>query len=136
MLDGGTITLKMEDEEKKEHTVILSQYMYKEIDVYGDEFFYVPGGLYFNDELLELRSEEEKKAYSSSKENLKEPADKEKKDIPPDTLILSEDIKRVFQSSPEENEQAWLKEIIDFVSSDEYLEVAETAKITIHENED
>ncbi len=129
-LDGGTTVLEARDEAGGERSVVLVQHLFPQPDPSLDE---LPGRLYFDDELVPLRSELEAQVLALLRQ-----ADVRCSDSPtdrgdsfllsPNALILSEDIRQVLSNSPEGNLRAMLASVIAFVESDEYLQFAERVK--------
>jgi hypothetical protein len=127
-LDGGTTALMFVDEQDKEQTVVLNQHAYIPEPKYFDEG--LPGRLYFNETLIEVRSREEHFLLTLLKtaEVRYLPEDDfqgENIELSPNRAIFGDDLKQIFNQTPEENLRLMLKNVIDFVESDEYVTFAE-----------
>jgi hypothetical protein len=124
-LDGGTTHLSASDENGKEHEVLLIQHAFAAPDAPPES---VPGRVYFNGEIVAVRSATE--AYlmellrnaSVQVEDQPEPEPRDR--ISPNAIILGDDIKRVVQGTPEQNLRAMLQGIVDYVLSNDYVNFA------------
>ena len=121
LLDGGTMTLYALTDSGLKCQIRLNQ---RAFDSYPD-----PGRLYFNDQLIDIRSDDEstilellKTASIISKDRLSSPSENR---ISKKALILGDDIKEVLENSPEDNLRKFRDNIITFVESDEYVHIAE-----------
>lgn len=129
-LDGGTTILYARDEAGKEHSVRLVQHAFPHPDAPLDR---IPGRLYFNNELIAVRSGLEARLlevlFNAAARVQDNPESATGDRISPNTLILGDDIKRVVQGSPEQNLRAMLQSVIDYVASEAYVTfAAEAAK--------
>jgi hypothetical protein len=126
-LDGGTTYLSASDEAGRGHTVMLVQHSRPEPSPYFDA---LPGRLYFDGQLVPMRSEWEAGILSllrSAEVRYGRPLPQESNAIPlsPNALIIGDDIREVLTRGPEENIRALTARVIGFVESDEYLLFAE-----------
>jgi ribosomal protein L7/L12 len=122
-LDGGTSSLKATDEAGRHHGVMLVQPSRPEA---SPSFDAVPGRLYFDGQLVPIRSQQEATILSLLK--LAEvryegypPFPGETIRLSPNALILGDDIREVFTRGPEDNIRALTAKVVAFVESDEYL---------------
>jgi len=122
-LDGGSITLHGVTESGSECRIHLTQRCFPNS---GNE-----GRLYFNDELVDVRCNDElrivellRSAPIATKH--REPTSSDEPPISKNALILSEDIRDFFASEPEQNLRRFRDEIVKFVESDEYVEIAKS----------
>jgi hypothetical protein len=127
MLDGGTTLLTATDEGGTRHTVMLVQSAFPKVN----EFFpYLPGRLYFDEQLVSVRSRREAELiallrgceiqYASTfDEEAAETAD-----LSSHRVILGDDIKQVMSRGPEENLRALLAQVIERVESPAYVAYA------------
>lgn len=120
MLDGGTTTLHAVSASGEEVRVRLNQRVF---DSYGD-----PGRLYFNGELVEVRSDEEaaivhllRNATITSKDD---PPTSPENTISKNSIILGDDIRKVIENSPDQNLLDFRDAIVSFVESEEYVQIA------------
>jgi hypothetical protein len=124
-LDGGTTYLSATDEAGKDHRVLLIQHAFARPDAPPQA---LPGRLYFDGELISVRSALEGallKLLRSATVRVKDEPQAEHQDrISQKALILGDDIKRVVQGSPEQNLRAMLQGIIDYLASDGYVSFA------------
>lgn len=119
MLDGGTTILHVVSAAGEGFRIRLNERMFDSFNA---------GRLYFNDELIEVRSDEEAAIV-----DLLRNASIAPKDRPPassgnkiskDAMILGDDIREVFESSPEENLRNFRDFIVEYVESPEYVQIA------------
>lgn len=119
-LDGGTMTLHAVTEAGTKCTIQLNQRVF---DSYAD-----PGRLYFNEEPVEVRSDTETQIINllrtASIAAIKRQAGPPENRISKNALILGDDIKEVMGNSPENNLRKFRDDIIAFVESDEYVQIA------------
>lgn len=122
-LDGGTTCLSATDEAGDAHQLVLAQHLFVERHEYME---HVPGRLYFDGQLVPLRSEAEarvigllRRAEMKFREEPPSP-DEEVIELSPNATILGDDIKAVLTRGPEENLRAMVAGVIEFVSSEEY----------------
>ena len=119
-LDGGSITLHAVTDSGEKCRVHLCQ---RSLAATG------AGWLYFNEERVEVRSDEETKivellrAAPIELKREERPSSSEPP-ISKNAMILSEDIKEFFESTPEQNLRKFRDEIVRFVESDEYVVIA------------
>jgi hypothetical protein len=126
-LDGGTISLRADDEDGRERRILLVQHAFPQAGASSDE---IPGRLYFDGELVPTRSPLEAAvlnllktaAISSSGAAGEQGAPIQ---LSPNALILGEDIRQVLTRGPEENLRAFVAEVVHFVESEAYLLFAE-----------
>ena len=124
------------DDSGDEYSVILNQHAYIPEPKYFDTG--VPGRLYFDDNLIEIRSPQEKNLLKllKSAELRSAPKDdlsNEQIELSPNIHVFGDDIKRIFNQSPEENLHSMLNNVINFVESDEYVVFAEKVKEKLNE---
>ncbi len=122
-MDGGTASISGTDETEQSHVVMLVQSAFPWGNTFG-----IPGRLYFDDELVPLRSELESQVLAVLRAA-------EVRDIPPgdcgepillsqNALILDDDIKQVLSRGPEDNIRGLRDKIVATVESPEYLSFA------------
>ena len=133
-LDGGTTQLFFIDEQNKEHLVLLRQHAFVSYRKSCPED--LPGRLYFNENLIEIRSPEEKSLLTLLKSadlQYKREVGSSSERNPFPSNVNSDDIKEILNQSPEENLRS-LRNVIEFVESDEYISFAEKVndKINSH----
>jgi hypothetical protein len=126
-LDGGTTVLQATDETGREHGVMLVQHAFPQPN---PSLGATPGRLYFDRELIPMRSELEagilallrtaEVRYSGPS-----PEQGERIQISPNAMIVGEGIRQVLTRGPEENIRALLAQAIRFVESEAYLRFAE-----------
>ena len=125
LLDGGTTILQARTESGRECRIRLNQ---RRSGGLGDPAR-LPGRLYVDGELVEIRSEYESAVVELLKSASIVP--KERPPAPPENrisknaLVLGADIQQVLDSTPEENLRRLRDEIVAFVTSDEYVHIAE-----------
>jgi hypothetical protein len=138
-LDGGTTSLTATDEAGKEHGILLIQHAFPQI---GPSFDAIPGRLYFDHELVPMRSDIEAAVLTLLRD-----ADVRFEDanngawnrtkLSPNALILGEDIRQVFTSPPADLLRTLAMRVIQFVESDEYVKfpdrVEQAADPTLYE---
>ena len=120
-LDGGSTTLHAVSESDKKHLIHLNQRM-----IPGSKN---PGRLLFDNALIQVRSDLETRIIQ-----LLTSAKVDAEDGPPPTqsknrLILGDDIKNVMENSPAANIEKFRRAIIEYLQSDEYLEIARTGVV-------
>ena len=106
----------------EEHSIRLNQRVFS-------DFYPNPGCLYFNDERVDVRSEEESRIVqvlktASIESAIPESLQSRNAPISKDALILSDDIRQFLKSSPQDNLRRFRDEIVAFIESDEYVEIA------------
>lgn len=125
-LDGGTTSLRARDEAGREHAVLLVQHSRPEA---SPSFDAVPGRLYYDGELVPIRSALESGILSllkSAEVRYVEPHHQgEPLQLSPNALILGDDIRDVLTRGTEDNIRALTARVVGFVESDEYLRFAE-----------
>jgi|GEM_PF-1382022 len=126
-LDGGTTFLDATDETGRKHSVALIQHAFPQPDPSLDE---VPGRLYFDDELVPMRSELETQVLALLRKADVRFSDShadegESTRISPNALILGDEIRQVLSRGPEDNIRALSSAVVAFVESEEYLQFAE-----------
>ena len=120
-MDGGTTRLACTDERNQPHTVMLVQRAFA-----GGNTFGISGRLYFDGELVLLRSPAEARLLEllRSAEVRYTPPDGEppgeQVKLSPNALILGDDIKQVLTRGPEENIRGLRDTIVEFVASARY----------------
>lgn len=133
--DGGTTALRAIDEAGEEHTILLAQHAFPKTSRSGDA---VPGRLYFDDQLVPQRSEFEAGVLALLRSaevryRGQAPAQGERVQLSPNTLILGEDIRQVLTRGPEDNIRAMRESVVQFVESDQYLVFAERVEQAMDE---
>jgi hypothetical protein len=126
-LDGGTTALQAIDEAGREHGVMLVQHAFPEP---SPSLGAVPGRLYFDGELVPMRSDLETQLLAllraaEVRYSGPLPDQGERIQLSPNAMILGEDIRQVLSRGPEENIRALLAAVIEFVESEAYLRFAE-----------
>ena len=126
-LDGGTTVLRATDEAGRAHDVMLVQHAFPQS---SPSLGAIPGRLYFDDELVPMRSDVEAGVLAllraaGVRYSGPLPEHGERIQPSPNALILGDDIRQVLTRGPEENIQGLLADVIQFVESDEYLRFAE-----------
>lgn len=126
-LDGGTTVLLAADENGNGHTAKLVQHAFPQSN---PSPIGIPGRIYFDGELLPMRSDQEARLlallrvaefrYAGPIET-----EGERYQLSPNSLILGDDLRRVMMSPPGDNIPFLLTEAIRFVESDEYFRFAE-----------
>src|SRR5262245_43550965 len=120
-LDGGTIVLTCSGELGASHVIMLVQSMFPDGNTCG-----IPGRLYFDDELIPIRSELESQLLSLLRdaELRYVPRPGESDDatpLSPNHIILGDDIKEVLARDAEGNLKALLAKVIETVESPRYV---------------
>jgi hypothetical protein len=121
-LDGGTVILHAITTDGAKCEIQLNQRVFA-------EFYANPGRLYFNQELVEVRSADESRIVqllkdATVKATVREPTPTDNPPISKNALILGDDIREVLESTPEENLRRFRDQIVAFVESDEYVQIA------------
>ena len=121
-LDGGTIDLRAVGSDGVKHSIQLNQ------RAFGDSYTN-PGRLVFNGELVEVRSDTELQIIQLLKaaefDHAVRPGDREGQGtISENAFVLSDDIKQLRDSSPQQNLLRFRNEIVAFVESEEYVRIA------------
>jgi hypothetical protein len=120
-LDGGTTRVVCTDEADQPHTVMLVQHAFARGNTFG-----VPGRLYFDGELVPVRSEAEAGLLDllrTAEVRYTPPAGEtagERITLSPNALILGDDIKQVLTRGPEDNIRGLRDTIVAFVASPQY----------------
>jgi hypothetical protein len=126
-LDGGTTVLRATDEAGREHGLTLVQHAFPQP---SPSLGAIPGRLYFDDELVPMRSDVETAVLvllrgAEVRYSGLVPEHGERIQLSPNALVLGDDIRQVLARDPEENIRALVAEVIRFVESDHYLRFAE-----------
>jgi hypothetical protein len=113
-LDGGTIHLSAIDEANRQVSIMLASFL-------PSSSMQVAGRLYFDGDLVPMRSEREAAILK-----LLTMATVEAPQLPPRVenslmVVMGQDIKDFFARSPEENCRAFIRKIIESVQSENYL---------------
>jgi hypothetical protein len=124
-LDGGSTLLHAADEAAREHEVMLVQHALPD----PDAALGIPGRLYFDDELVPIRSDLEVRVLgllraAEIRPSHSPPDQSERIPLSPNALILGDDLRQVLSRGPEENMRALRAEVIEFIESEEYLRFA------------
>jgi hypothetical protein len=117
MLDGGTVLLSATDEAGREVSIML-------VSSLGGSSTRVSGRLYFDGDLVPMRSEREAgilKLLSEAKVDAPR--------LPPSRrtsrmAIIGNDIKEFFEQTPDENCKVFIRRILEAVQSENYLRLA------------
>ena len=124
-LDGGTYRLCATDERGTEHQVTLAQRLFVSPD-YEAEL--IPGRLYFDGELVAIRSELEAELLRLFKAAAVRPTPGATESSSSSAFtphaVVGEDIKRFLNRTPEERLRGARDEVIAFTESDEYVSLA------------
>jgi hypothetical protein len=123
-LDGGTIHLIVYDECSRKHDIVLVQHLFSEYR----EPDCIPGRLYFDNQLVDLRSPDEARilqllhyatvSVSSTRSSCEDTVSVAGR------LILGDDIREAIEGDSQTNLHRWRTSIVAFVSSDEYVSFA------------
>ena len=118
--------------------MVLNQHAYIPEPKYFDRG--LPGRLHFNENLIEVRSLQEQSLLSLLKSaevrHFPEDDSSNKPIEPsPNRLVLGDDLKEIFNQTPEENLHSMLKKVIAFVESDEYVKFAEEVNQKLKEQQ-
>jgi len=121
-LDGGTVVLHAVAVDGTKCSIQLNQRVFS-------EFYADPGRLFFNSERIEVRSDKESRIVHLLKTASIESAGKEPSaDVGPpiskNALILGDDIREFFESSPQSNLERFRNQIEAFIESEEYVRIA------------
>lgn len=113
-LDGGTIHLSATDEAGRQVSIMLATPL-------PSSSMRVAGRLYFDGDLVPMRSEREAGVLK-----LLTAATVEAPELPPRVensrmVVIGQDIKDFFARSPEKNCRAFIRKIVESVQSDNYL---------------
>ena len=128
--DGGSIMLILKGSEGQDYDFTLAQHAFREPEMYMN----IPGRLYFDGNLIGIRSKEEEIILKIVECFLK--AEEQKvseeevffeKDLS-GQLILGEDIKGIM-SNPHTHDIKLLKKFLNFIRSEEYIEFSKKVKI-------
>ncbi|MES2787993.1 MAG: hypothetical protein V4719_00120 [Planctomycetota bacterium] len=126
-LDCGTTLLQATDEIGRQHTVMLVQHSFPQL---SPSLTYLPGRLYFDNELVPIRSDMEMRVLAllrAAEVRFSVPllGEVESIQLSRNAPILSEDIRQVLTRSPEDNIRSVLAALVEFVESEAYLRFAE-----------
>ena len=127
--DGGSISLLLSDPHGHKHNVLLSQHLLPPSGFPGER---IPGRLYFNGSLVEIRSQDELTIISALKKaSIKTPTPKKNSfnaiDSGQPGMIVGDDIKNYFDKIAEGPEAAirhLVCELTGYVESEEYVTFA------------
>jgi hypothetical protein len=113
-LDGGTIHLCATDEAGRQVSIMLATLL-------PSSLMRVPGHLYFDGDLVPMRSDREAGILKLLSEATVEPPR-----LPPSAqksrmVVFGQDIKDFLEQTPEESCRAFIREILDSVQSESYL---------------
>lgn len=122
-LDGGTTVMRAMDEASREHVVMLVQHSCPQP---SPSLEAVPGRMYFDGELVPMRSELERRVLAllrAAEVRYSEPASdqSERIQLAPNALILGDDNRRMLTRDPEDNIRALLAAVVQFVESYAYV---------------
>jgi hypothetical protein len=125
--DGGTTVIQATDEAGQQHAVMLVQHAFPQPSASLEA---VPGRLYFNGELVSMRSQLEAGLLvllRSAEVHYSGCGPKQSKgiQISSNALILGEGISQVLTCGPEESIRELLAKMVQFVESDAYLQFAQ-----------
>lgn len=125
-LDGGTITLHTKDESGNEHKILSAQIMFPESRMISNA---LPGRLYFDDDLISIRSETEGELLALLRgADIKLPsknAEVNGQSVFSDAFTISADIKEVIHRKPAENIRVLRDQLIAWVESHDYISLAQ-----------
>ena len=121
-LDGGSTTLHAVSESGRKHQIHLTQRLLPESTN--------PGRLYFDHKLIAVRSNEETVIIELLRNANVDAATESPAPPKRKQLILSEDIKAVMENSPADNIESFREQIIKYLLSDDYLEMARMGKVS------
>ena len=124
--DGGSISLRLSDPHGSKHNVLLSQHLLPYSGFPGER---IPGRLFFNGSLVEIRSKDELAIISALKKaTIETPTPKKSRFNPLDTeqpgMIVGDDIKNYYSKIAEGPEAALrhlVCSLISYVESEEYV---------------
>ena len=112
-LDGGTLSLNAKDEQGRRHCVELAQRLFPDVNRTQ-----ISGRLYFDDELIELRSEREAQLLSLLRDAAFDPR-------PIDPSVRERTDFDAWKRSVEKEDRMMCEAVISFVESPAYLSHAE-----------
>ena len=122
LVDGGTYILCATDERDTVHQVTLVQHMF--LQPHSDPQR-IPGRLYFDEELVAIRSERESELLRLIKTAAVQatPPAANASALPGITIhaVAGDDIKRFLDQAPEENVRWATDALVTFVESEEYV---------------
>ena len=124
--DGGSISLLLSDPHGSKHTVLLSQHLLPYRGFPGER---IPGRLFFNGSLVEIRSKDELTIISALKKaDIETPTPKKNRFNNIDTeqpgMVVGDDIKNYYSKIAEGPEAALrhlVCSLIGYVESEEYV---------------
>lgn len=125
-LDGGSIFLSIKDNDGVQHKLILVQHCIP-MDESDPR---IPGRLYLDDQIVQIRSDEEIRLISELKKasiSPDEPGLKETKEETGPVYVVSEDIADFLaatRSSPKDAIKYLVDSLVQFVESEEYLRLS------------
>jgi hypothetical protein len=127
LLDGGTTVLRATDETARERAVMLVQHAFPRP---SPSLGALPGRLYFDNELILIRSDLEARVLSLLRKAEVRysgplPEQGERLQLSPNALILGEDIRQVLTRGPEDSIRALLAAVVQFVESESYVHFAD-----------
>ena len=117
VLDGGSILLNVRDEHGRSHEIFLAQNAFLH-----STSSMLPGRLYFNKTLVEIRSEDEARLMSLLRESVE----------PPLEASVPTPLAAVDLADPD---RVYVSRVVHFVESDEYLRIPDQLKRTEQERE-
>ena len=120
-LDGGSTTLHAVSESDTKHLIHLNQRMLP-----GTKH---PGRLLFDNTLVQVRSDVETRIIELLRSAKVDADDSPPAAQPKNRLILGDDIKNVLENSPAANIEEFRRSFIEYLQSDEYLEIARTGVV-------
>lgn len=118
-LDGGSITLHATDERGAEHHVYIPRNIYSD----GGTPRHPTGLLYFDNELIPVRSDLEHRLLRLFRESRLVPASTPRpgsEKLTPPFTVVGDDLKRLVRGTPEGNLRWLVGSVISFVESDSY----------------
>lgn len=125
LLDGGTTSLTCVDENGEEHNVLLAQHAFRDGAI-GWE----PGRLYFDDEIIDVRSSEETRIVCLL-ENARIcfrdiPVEGEVIELSENRLFLAKEVEEMMEAKPNKNLGRLRDSVVAYVRSKAYLEFLKT----------
>jgi hypothetical protein len=125
LLDGGTTALTCVDEDGEKHNVLLAQHAFRDGAI-GWE----PGRLYFDDEIIDVRSAEETRIVSLL-ENATicyrdRPVEGEVIELSENRLFLAKDVEEMMEARPNENLERLRDSMVAYIRSKAFVEFLKT----------
>jgi len=127
-MDGGSKVLFLRDSQGNKFELLLPQHQIK-----GNFGEFIPGRIHLNGHSVKIRSNDEMQLMEKLSKFLENnPLEKKEKVTPPQNrLIIGDDISDYYSEmdkGPKHATHHLVKEVINFVNSESYIEVAEAMK--------